>query len=104
MSSINFDILASGLVANSQTTIFTAATPTWVRAVRFRSTADNEAVVLWVFPAGGTARIVDSWELDTSEKARFDDPISLGVGDAIQASTTTAATVTYAVLGGARAP
>ena len=104
MAAINFDVLASGQVANSQTTVFTAATPTWVREVSFMPSADGEVVTLWVLPSGGTARRIGHWELDTSEKGSYDTPISLGVGDALQASTTTAATVDYAVLGGARAP
>lgn len=102
-------LLASGQVANSETAIYTAPSggtdkAAYLTKVTFYNTNTTAEVVrVWVKPAGGTARRIPprlSLLQDESADIVADGKsILLGPGDALEAATTTASKVDYAVFG-----
>ena len=107
MSTVQWEILADGQVANAQGTIFTAAEQTWIKSIRLHQTsATPQDIRVWVKPSGGTARkqlhaedVPQNYSLEAA-----DQPITLEAGDTIEAATTTAAVVDFAIFGGVRVP
>lgn len=107
MATVDWKILANGQVANAQGTIFTAAEQTWVKSLRLHQTsATPQDVQVWVKKAAGTARkqlhaeaVPQNYSLEA-----FDQPVTLEAGDTIEAATTTAAVVDFALFGGERVP
>lgn len=107
MATVSWSILADGQVANAQGTIFTATEETWVKSIRLHQTsATPQDVRVWIKKSGGTARKVlhaedvpQNYSLEAA-----DQPVTLEAGDTIEAATTTAAVVDFAVFGGVKVP
>ena len=95
-------ILAEGQVAATKGTIYTvpALTRAIVRTVSFNHVANGtQTVILYVKKSGSTSRVFARALLETSEFCHEEDIGTLAAGDVLEAETTNAASVDYAVMG-----
>jgi|GEM_PF-2381100 len=95
-------ILGNGQVANVKTTIYTvpALTQAIIRTVTFSQVAGGTQIVrLYVKKAAGTSRVFSRAQLEVNEFAHEEDIGTLDAGDVLEADTTDAATVDYAIMG-----
>ena len=97
--------IADGQVANSQTAIYTvpASTVAFLKqATFFNTNAAAQTLLIWLKRSGGTSRKHRTFTLAENESVDLLDSgatLELSTGDAIEASTTTAAAVDYVVMG-----
>jgi hypothetical protein len=95
-------LLADGQVAVAKTTIYTtpAARHAIIRDVAFGNVGGlTETVILYVKKSAGTSRFFSRAQLDPNEFAHEEDIETLDAGDELEAQTTNAASVDFAVMG-----